>query len=78
MLRSFVKVMFSVQVMAVCRVGMVSALFVIAGLVMFGGLLVMCRCVAVMLGSFAVMFRALVRHDGLLWTERCTCDSERS
>ena len=55
-------VLFSVTRMAVGAMSMVRGLFVIAGLVMLGGFVVMLRGVLVMFGGLAVMFNCVFAH----------------
>ena len=58
-LASFFCVMNRVHLMTVGHVGVVSGLFVIAGLVVVGSRAMMLRSVIMMLGGFAVMIRNL-------------------
>jgi hypothetical protein len=55
--------MFGVAGMAMGAVGVVRGLFVIAGLMVFGGLAVVLRCVLVMFGGFVmVLYACVVAH----------------
>jgi hypothetical protein len=65
MLSRLVEVMLGIEVVAVRRMRMVSSLFMITGLEMLGGFLMMrCRMPG-MLGSFVMMIGRVLSHDRL-------------
>jgi hypothetical protein len=55
-----------VRVMSLSQVRVMRRLFVIAGLMMFGGFAVMVGSMIVMLGGLRMMMRGFLRHDWLL------------
>jgi hypothetical protein len=59
----FARVMRGVRLMAVRHLRVVRRLFVVARFVMFGGGVVMLGGVRVVLRSFAVMLRGMLRHS---------------
>ncbi len=65
-LGSFASVMPRMRVVAVCRVGVVGGFFVIAGLVVLGGFLMVTSGVLVMLSSLMVVLCGFRRHDAIL------------
>jgi hypothetical protein len=58
MLAGFFSVMNGMNIMAVCDVGVVTGFFGIAGVVVLGSRMMMFRRVIMVLGGFAMMFRA--------------------
>jgi hypothetical protein len=67
MLGSFFGVLGRVRVMSLSQVRVMRRLFMIAGLMMFGGFAVVVGSMVVMLGGLRMMMRGFLRHDWLLF-----------